>query len=283
MRSSPFRKASLRQPSVVALLLLSCASVVEAQSIQPATIAPVAAAHAALMPSTLLALPRPNTKPLPPAAIERWVDSTRVDRLEASLVELAQADGVVRTWGAIGGLVLGGLVTAGTTAIAASTNRDWGGNGRAAFCAVGWTAGAGLIAAALFRMFARTPAEERLLRWSGLRQDHKLDVFEFTRFEGELQSEAESARYNRRLSGYVSFGVSATGGALLALSATDQLEGDSETAGYALGGTLIGIGVIQSLTLFLTRTPAEKAWRHYAEGGGGFYSEAARPHLAWRD
>jgi hypothetical protein len=264
-------------------LLLSCASVVEAQSTQPAALAPVAVARAALMPSSLLALPRPTTKPLPPAAIERWVDSTRVDRLEASLVELAQSDGIVRTWGAIGGLVLGGLVTAGTTVIAATNDGDWGGNGRAAFCAVGWTAGVGLIAAALFRMFARTPAEERLLRWSGLRQDHKLDVFEFTRFEGELQSEAESARYNRRLSAYVSFGVSAAGGALLGLSATDQLEGDSETYGYILGGTLIGVGVIQSLTLFLARTPAEKAWRHYAEGGGGFYSESTRPHLAWHD
>jgi hypothetical protein len=219
---------------------------------------------------------------LPEGAIERWVDSARVDRLESSLVELASADGTVRTWGAFAGILLGGLVTAGTTVIAASNDGDWGGDGRAAFCAVGWTAGVGLIGAALFRMFARTPAEERLVRWSGLRQDHKLDVFEFTRFEGELQSEAESARYNRRLAAYVSFGLSAAGGAMLGLAASDQLEGDSETTGYVLGGTLLGVGVIQTLTLFLTKTPAEKAWRHYAEGGGGFYSESAGPHLAWQ-
>jgi hypothetical protein len=220
MCSFPFRSSPLRQLCVVALLLVSCASVVEAQAIQPAAIAPASVARAALMPSRLLALPRPTTKPLPPAAIERWVDSARVDRLEASLVELASADGTVRTWGAFAGILLGGLVTAGTTVIAASNDGDWGGDGRAAFCAVGWTAGVGLIAAALFRMFARTPAEERLVRWSGLRQDHKLDVFEFTRFEGELQSEAESARYNRRLSAYVSFGLSAAGGALIGRAAS---------------------------------------------------------------
>lgn len=218
----------------------------------------------------------------PGGPAERWVDARRVDRLESALVELAHADSLVRTWGAGGALVLGGLLIAGGVLV--GLDDDWGGRGRVAVSAAAWAAGVGLIATGVYRYFSRTPAEERLFRWSGLRQEHKLDVFEFARIEGELQSDAASARFGRRLAAYSSFGLIAAGGGLMGLAASSELEGSAEKDAYILGGALIGVGALQSVTLFLVRTPAERAWKHYAEGGGGFFSQATQaPHLAWRD
>lgn len=269
--------------ALVAIALLGPATA-GAQNLRLAAITPPSLARVALLPSAVLALPAPVTPAagsrLPEEALERWIDSRRVDRLESSLVELAHSDRIVRTWGAAGGLLLGGLVIAGGVAIAVD-DEDWGGHGRVVTCALAWSAGAAMVAAAMFRFFSKTPAEDRLLRWSALRQDRKLDVFEFTRFEGELASEAETARFTRRLAAYGSLTLTAGGAATIALAASDKVEGDSETYGYILGGVLAGVGVIQSLTLFLVTTPAEKAWKHYAEGGGGFFSQSKRPHLAF--
>jgi hypothetical protein len=218
----------------------------------------------------------------PEGPAERWVDARRVDRLESSLVELAHADQMVRTWGAGGALVLGGLLIAGGVLV--GLDDDWGGRGRVAVSAGAWAAGVGLIATGIYRFFTPTPAEERLFRWSGLRQEHKLDIFEFARIEGELQSEAAMARFGRRLAAYSSFGLIAAGGGLMGLAASSELDGSAEKDAYILGGALLGVGALQSVALFLVRTPAERAWKHYAQGGGGFFSQIERaPRLAWRD
>jgi hypothetical protein len=117
-----------------------------------------------------------------------------------------------------------------------------------------------------------------------LRQEHELDVVEFARIEGELASEAQLSRFGRRLSAFSSIGLIASGAGLIGLAASSELDGAIESDAYVLGGVVIGVGAIQTVALLLTRTPAERAWQHYAEGGSGFFSELphARPHLAWR-
>ena len=191
-----------------------------------------------------------------------------MERLEASLVELAHADGLIRQWGGLGALLLGGGLIAGGIVIALD-DEHWSGGGLAAVSGIAWCAGAGLIAAGIFRWFSRTPAEERLERWTSLRTNKRLDVFEFARFEGELQSAAEDAGFGRRLSAFSSIGLMAGGAGLIGLAATSRLEGDGETAGYAMGGAIIGVGAIQLAVLLWQVTPAERAWKHYSEGGGG--------------
>jgi hypothetical protein len=293
------------RPLVFAVLLgLLFADQAQAQSLSSDAIAPQVALNVALSPSLLL--PRATSSalsiasilavPAPAAAnagavapggpVERWVEARRVDRLEASLVELAHADSLVRTWGAVGALIVGGALIAGGVLVAAD-GEDWGGRGRAAVSIGAWSAGASLIAAGVYRLFSTTPAEDRLLRWSGLRQDRKLDVFEFARIEGELASEAEDARFNRRLSAFSSIGLVAGGAGLIGLAASSELDGHIEKDAYILGSVVMGVGAIQTAALLLTRTPAERAWKHYAEGGGGFFSQirtspSAAPHLAWR-
>jgi hypothetical protein len=250
---------------------------------------PLSAHAQSLSPRALvLALPAPAAQSAgaasPAGPAERWVDARRVDRLEASLVELAHADSLVRNLGAVGALVLGSAMIAGGVLV--GVDDDWGGRGRVAVSVAAWSAGASLIAAGVYRFFSRTPSEDRLLRWSGLRQDHKLDVFEFARIEGELASEAESSRFGRRLAAFSSFGMIAGGAGLIGLAASSELEGAIEKDAFILGGVVVGVGAVQSIALLLTRTPAERAWKHYAEGGSGFFSELQpapnTPHLAWR-
>ena len=200
---------------------------------------------------------------------ERWVEARRVDRLEASLVELAHTDGLIRQWGGLAALVLGGTLIVGGVLVALE-EEGWGDNGRAAVSGIAWCAGASLIVAGIYRWFSRTPAEERLERWSSLRANERLDVFEFARFEGELQSAAADAAFGRRLTAFSSIGLMVGGGALIGLAASSELEGDSETTGYIMGGALIGVGAIQMAALLLRTTPAERAWEHYSQGGGGF-------------
>jgi hypothetical protein len=279
---------------------VAVAGTAQAQSIGSDAIAPHALRIGALASPRLLpganlsalalalALPPPAAEPqsagaaAPGGPAERWVDARRVDRLESSLVELAHADSLVRSWGAVGALVLGGVLIAGGVLVGVADD-GWGPRGRAAVSVAAWAAGASLIAAGVYRFFSRTPGEERLQRWSGLRQERKLDVFEFARIEGELASEAETARFGRRLAAYSSIGLVAGAAGLIGLAASSELDGSVETDAYVLGGVLAGVGAIQTVTLFLTRTPAEKAWQHYAEGGGGFFSQvSSAPHLAWR-
>ena len=269
-----------------------------AQSVPSLAIAPHALRGGALAPALLLpeanlsalalALPAPATEgegsgaAVPGGPAERWVDARRVDRLESSLVELAHADSLVRNWGAVGALIIGGTLIAGGVLVGVD-DEGWGGRGRAAVSVTAWAAGASLIAAGIYRFFSRTPGEARLLRWSGLRQERKLDVFEFARIEGELASEAETARFGRRLAAYSSIGLIAGGAGLIGLAASSELDGSIESDAYVLGGVMMGVGAIQTVALFLTRTPAERAWQHYAEGGGGFFSDVSTaPHLAWR-
>jgi hypothetical protein len=200
---------------------------------------------------------------------ERWVEARRVDRLEASLVEAAHADTLIRQWGGVGALVLGGTLIASGIVVALD-DENWSGNGRAALSGLAWSAGASLIIAGIYRWFGSTPAEQRLERWSNLRVNKRLDIFEFARFEGELQSAAQDAAFGRRLTAFSSIGLIAGGAAMIGLAASSKLEGDSETGGYVLGGVLAGVGAIQMVALLWISTPAERAWKHYSEGGGGF-------------
>lgn len=287
------------------ILQLVLASRLDAQSFNSAAIAPHLLRSGALAPASLvlaraepsalglipapaLALPAPAARSsggaaAPGGPVERWVDARRVARLESSLVELAHADALVRQWGGVGALIVGGALIAGGVLIGVD-DEGWGGRGRAAVSVSAWSAGASLIAAGVFRFFTHTPAEDRLLRWSGLRQEHKLDVFEFARIEGELASEAQSARFARRLAAFSSIGLVAGGAGLIGLAASSELDGEIESDAYVLGGVVAGVGALQTVALLLIGTPAERAWQHYAEGGGGFFSELpyARQHLAWR-
>lgn len=280
-------------------LLFAFERTARAQALRSDTFVPQGLRNGALAPALLLpranlnalalALPAPSAAAesagaaAPPGPAERWVDARRVDRLESSLVELAHADAIVRSWGAVGALILGGVLIAGGVIIGVD-NEDWDGRGRAAVSVTAWAAGASLIAAGVYRCFSRTPAEDRLLRWSGLRQERKLDVFEFARIEGELASEAESAGFGRRLAAFSSIGLVAAGAGLVGLAASSELDGSIETDAYVLGSVMAGVGAIQAVALLLVRTPAERAWKHYAEGGGGFFSEVTTaPHLAWRE
>lgn len=222
--------------------------------------------------------------PIPPGPAERWVDARRVDRLESALFELAQSDATVRHWGGVGALIVGGVLIVSGVLVAA--DEGWGGRGRIAVSAGAWASGASLIAAGIYRWFTTTPAEDRFARWNELRVARKLDVFEFARIEGELASEAESARFSRRLSAFSSFGIVAGGVGLITLAASDEIEGSLETDTYVLGGVLAGVGALQAATLLMQRMPAEKAWQHYTEGGGGLLStlrmpEASRPRLSF--
>jgi predicted phage tail protein len=232
-------------------------------------------AAVALLLGLLLATPRLSAQQAPAPApntlgpAERWVEARRVDRLEASLFELAHADGLIRQWGGVGALVLGGTLIVGGVLVALQ-EEGWGGNGRAAVSGIAWCAGASLIAAGIYRWFSRTPAEERMERWSNLRLNKRLDVFEFARFEGELQSAAEDAAFGRRLTAFSSIGIMAGGAGLIGLSASSELDGDAETTGYVMGGALVGVGVIQMVALLLRTTPAERAWEQYSQGGSGF-------------
>jgi hypothetical protein len=217
---------------------------------------------------------------------ERWVDARRVDRLEASLVELAHADSIIRQWGFVGALIVGGaLIAAGV--LVGVDEKEWGGKGRAAVSVAAWAAGASLIGAGIYRAFSRTPSEDRLERWSALRQNKKLDIFEFARIEGELANEAEMARFNRRLAAFSSFGLVAGGAGLIGLAASSELDGSVEKDAYILGGVVAGVGAIQAVALLIQRTPAERAWKHYSEGGGGFFSlrpsTPSAPRLVWSD
>jgi hypothetical protein len=280
------------------ILQLVLASPLHAQSRRSAAITPhtgtltpsslvLARAEPSLIPALALSVPAPAANDAgvvaPGGPAERWVDARRISRLESSLVELAHADGLIRQWGAVGALIVGGALIAGGVLIAVD-DEGWDGRGRAAVSVSAWSAGASLIAAGIYRVFTRTPAENRLVRWSGLRQDRKLDVFEFARIEGELASEAESARFGRRLSAWSSIGLVAAGAGLIGLAASSELDGSVENDAYILGGVVVGVGALQTVALLLTRTPAERAWQHYAEGGGGFFSQRppATPHLAWR-
>ena len=218
---------------------------------------------------------------------EGFVDARRIDRLEASIAELASSDGMVRRFGSVGGFVLGGGLIAGGILIAADDD-GWGGRGRAAVSGAAWAAGASMIVAGLYRLLTQTPAEDRLERWAELRRSGKLDVFEFARFEGELAVEAELARFNRRLAAYGSFGLVGAGGGLIALGASSELDDDASSDAYVLGSVLAGVGLVQSIALLMIDTPAERAFRHYKEGGAGFFGELSlppprRPALAWRN
>jgi hypothetical protein len=217
---------------------------------------------------------------------ERWVDVRRVDRLEASLVELAHTDSIIRQWGFVGALIVGGALIAGGVLVGVD-EKDWGGKGRAALSVAAWASGASLIGAGIYRAFSRTPAEDRLERWSALRQNKKLDVFEFARIEGELANEAELARFNRRLAAFSSFGLVAGGAGLIGFAASSEFDGAVEDDAYILGGVLAGVGAIQAVALLIQRTPAERAWKHYSEGGGGFFSlrptAPSAPRLVWTD
>jgi len=222
---------------------------------------------------------RAQTQGSDPSAAASWLEARRVDRLEASMVELAHADGLVRRVGGVGALVLGGTAIVGGVLIALSGDADWGGRGRAAVSGFAWSAGASLIAVGIYRWFSTTPAEERLTRWTELRQRQALDRSEFGRFEGELASEALLARFNRRLAAFGSFGLVAAGGGVLGLAASSELEGSAERGGYVLGSVLIGVGAIQSAALLLFATPAERAWRHYAHDSVGLFSQLQPPRL----
>lgn len=226
---------------------------------------------AVLLAAALLALPAGLRAEAPPSnlgAAERWVEARRVERLEASIVELATADRTIRTWGGVASITLGAALIAGGVVIAVSED-DWGDDGRAAVSGIAWAAGASLISIGIYRLLTHTPAEERLDRWLVLRSEKRLDVFEFARFEGELASEAATSEFTRRLSAFGSFGLIAGGGGLIGLAASSELHGDSKTGAYVMGGVLIGVGAIQLGALLLRPMPAERAWQHYAEGGGG--------------
>jgi hypothetical protein len=231
-----------------------------------------AAAETAPSPAPAEPAAPPVAERTEPGPAQRFVEARRVDRLEASIAELAYAEKLGRRWGGVASVVLGGALIVVGVLIAVEDEGGWGTRGRAAVSGGIWAAGAASIGSALYRWSCETPAERRLARWSEQRSDGKLDLFEFARFEGELASEAELAGQGRGLSAVGGFALIAGGAGMIALGASGEIGDDAATSAYIWGGVLAGLGVIQSVSLFLVDTPAERAWRHYSEGGGGLSS-----------
>lgn len=238
------------------------------------------------------AAPAPDaTRAEPPAASEpeaaasvglaQAVDARRMARLESSIVELAEADAIGRTWGGVGSVLLGGVVIAAGVLVAVDDDASWGrGGGRAALSGVALATGAGMVAAAIYRWVANTPGEERLARWLELRRSSRLDSLEFGRFEGELAAEAELARSQRHLGAAGALGLVAGGGTLIGLAASSALEGDSQSAGYTVGTIAAILGAAQTAALLLIDSPAERAWQHYSEPGSAGFGRLQIPARA---
>jgi hypothetical protein len=199
-------------------------------------------------------------------ALAQTADARRTARLESSIVELAEANAIARTWGGVGSLLLGGVVIAAGVLVAVNDDASWGeGGGRAALSGVALASGAGMVGSAIYGWLSETPAEERLARWLELRRGERLDSLEFGRFEGELAAEAELARSQRRSGAAAALGLVAGGGALIGFAASSALEGDSESAGYTVGAVAAILGAAQTAALLLIDAPAERAWQHYSE------------------
>jgi hypothetical protein len=213
------------------------------------------------------------------SALTHAVDTRRMARLESSIVELAEADTIARTWGGVGSVLLGGVVIAAGVLVAVEDDASWGeGGGRAALSGVALATGAGMVAAAIYRWVADTPAEERLARWLELRRSARVDSLELGRFEGELAAEAELARAQRRLGAAGALGLVAGGGTLIGFAASSALEGDSKSAGIAVGAIAAALGAAQIAALLLIDSPAERAWQHYSEpGSAGFGRREGAP------
>jgi hypothetical protein len=218
--------------------------------------------------------PSALAQPVAPASggLTHAVDARRMARLESSIMELAEADAVARTWGGVGSVLLGGVVIAAGVLVAVEDDASWGeGGGRAALSGVALATGAGMVATAIYRWLSDTPAEERLARWLELRRSARLESLELGRFEGELAAEAELARAQRRLGAAGALGLVAGGGTLIGFAASSALEGDSKSAGITVGAIAVALGAAQIAALLLIDSPAERAWQHYSEpGSAGF-------------
>jgi len=111
---------------------------------------------------------------------------------------------------------------------------------------------AALLADGVVALSSDSNEEERYQRWLALRRRDDATV---AQFEGELAAGAAESRNAARWGGAIWIGVASTGASMLALT---PLRGRNETASYAVGALLLGIGVWKAIASFTGETWRER-------------------------
>jgi len=197
----------------------------------------------------------------------RLVEQGRAQRLHAALQLTAEATARTKLWSGVTGSALGGVAAAAGVLVAVQDNSTWGrGAGRAALSSALLSLGASVIATSIYRWSSDSPAEKRLRRWDERQRTDSLDAVELTRFEAELEAEAEVSESLRLGTVATSLAGIAGSAALLTLSATGAIEGQgARSAAYTIGAIGAAVGAAQTLLTLLVASPAERGWREYTE------------------
>jgi hypothetical protein len=186
-------------------------------------------------------------------------------QLQLDLEELARGAAMPTLVGAIGGLLLGGLTAGYGVAVAVSGDELGQTAGRAALSGVALSAGLVMMTHAVQSLLSGNGSDQlRLERWRRASVGGLPDATVVARFEGELAAEADSARAQRIASGVSNIGIALGGATLIAFGASHALQGHAQTAAYLFGGTMLGIGTLESLSLLLwSRSAHERVWQRH--------------------
>lgn len=199
-----------------------------------------------------------------PADPKLRAQEQRAAQLLMSLDELARIGGLSHGVGAITGIVIGGLTTAYGISVGVDGDELGQTSGRAALSGLSLTGGAVLIARGIYSLLADDNRDgERYERLKMIVAQGRADAETLARFEGEFLAEAGNAHAARVTAAVSSLAVAAGGGALIALGASDALEGSAQSGAFVVGGSLLGLGVLQSVTALLIASPHERAWARY--------------------
>ncbi|MFK7987992.1 MAG: hypothetical protein AB8I08_18375 [Sandaracinaceae bacterium] len=106
---------------------------------------------------------------------------------------------------------------------------------------------------------------DRLRRWR-LASEGRLDARQLGRFEGELRSDAETARVLRGFEAAAGFGVAGGGAALMLVTALSNADEIGQAYGYGVGAASLAAGLLSGLLTLLVESDAEEAWRNYLAG-----------------
>lgn len=106
---------------------------------------------------------------------------------------------------------------------------------------------------------------DRLRRWR-LASEGRLSARQLGRFEGELRSDAETARVLRGFEAAASFGVAGGGGALMLVTALSNADEVGQAYGYGVGAASLAAGLLSGLLALFVESDAEETWRDYLEG-----------------
>lgn len=185
-------------------------------------------------------------------------------QLLMSLEELSRIGSLTQSVGSIAGIVVGGLTVAYGVSVAVAGDELGQTSGRAALSGLALSGGAVVIARGIHALVAvDNRDQQRFQRLQALEAEGRADAATLARFEGEFAAEADSARAARIAAGFSSLAVAAGGGALIAFGASPELQGNAQSAAFVFGGSLLGLGLLQSVASFLVASPHERAWDRY--------------------